>query len=613
MKSKILFQLCCLCGCCISVVACNNQGQGAIASLYYAYSTENLMSDWNYLLEKDEDGDPIEMNIPFIGRDYTLRFDCLKNENEGAQLIIHANRYIDKFDFSLPDVTDGTNVISKDNFSVAAAWYQNCYGTNEYDAYAGWYPDALIPLDSYKFRRMNHIEEDRNQALYVNFVSTKSMRAGTYTGTGVLTLDNQKFNIPFEVTIYDAEMCDEVHQASAYLMWYEQIPIGEKDNFSVPMLKDYYDFVLTKRITPDALPDSYEQSPELFAENIYKYVANNPKITSYRMPIQSNSYSKEKVYSYLKAVVEKNFALRAAGDNTTDLIAKLFFYIDDEPTSSTYPKVKQHDKEIFDTKKALLADPTYSLEFAKYPDLKESLGKVKNLVTREFDPYLVATNEEGGIQTWCPQFSYFQSESSRQLYRDRQLNTAGDQREFGENVWWYGCMDPQSPYPSFHLNADLITSRVVRYMRFDYYIEGEIFWCTSYYSKYSHGVTVARDVWNDPISWENCAGDGYLLYPGVEFGIYGPITTLRAESILAGNEEYEYLYYIDQKVQEYNAANSTNYDSRTLMNKYFSRIYKDMKPYVDHKEFNDVRLEILSIVQAFNLNINSGMAMLLAD
>lgn len=608
MKPKSLFEMMCLCLCCTAVVACNQQGEGKIASLFYAYTTENLMSDWNYLLEKDEDGDPIEMNIPFIGRDYTLRFNCVKNENEGAQLIIHANKYIDKFDFELPDVTDGTNIITKDNFSVAAAWYQNCYGTNEYDAYAGWYPDALIPLANYKFRRMNHIEEDRNQALYVNFVSTKSMRAGTYTGTGVLTLDNQTFNIPFEVTIYDAEMSDEVHQASSYLMWYEQIPIGEKDNYDVEMLKYYYDFTLSKRITPDALPDSYESTPELFAENLYKYIANDPRITTYRMPIQSGNYSKQKAKDYLAAVINKNFELREAGDMTTDLISKLYFYIDDEPTSTTYPRVKQHDKEIYEIKKELIADS----RFNKYPELKESLGKVRNLVTREFDPYLVATNEEGGIQTWCPQLSYFDSPESRKLYRDRQLNTAGDQREFGENVWWYGCMDPQSPYPSFHLDADLITSRALRYMQFDYYIEGNIFWCVSYYSKYIQGITMTRDVWNDPISWDNCAGDGYIFYPGVEYGIYGPITTLRAESILAGNEEYEYLYFIDQKVSEYNEANSTHYDSRTLMQKYFTRLYSNMRPFHDHEEFNNVRLELLNLVQAFNININSGMSMLLA-
>jgi hypothetical protein len=43
------------------------------------------------------------------------------------------------------------------------------------------------------------------------------------------------------------------------------------------------------------------------------------------------------------------------------------------------------------------------------------------------------------------------------------------------------------------------------------------------------------------------------------FGVDGPITTLRLESLLASSEEYEYLWMIDGKVQEYNDVHNTEH------------------------------------------------------
>lgn len=582
---------------CLTLFSCNKKG-GKTADLFYATSTENLMADWNYLDTEDEFA--AEENQKYLDRDYTLRYNLMQGEYDGMQLMIHANKYINNFDFKLPTLTGPGGTIEKGNFTVAAVWYQEVESSLERDAFPGFYPDALIPLTNYKWRRMDHIEKGRNQALYINFHSTYDMAPGTYTGEGTLILDKEEIQVPFSVTIYDAKMPEEVHCATSFLIWYEEISNGERENTNNDMLMTYYNYVVSHRISPDGFPEFMESNPRMFAEYYYQLVANNPAITTYRIPT-AYTFSIEHYRDILQAMIDKNLEVRRSGDTTTNFFKKLYFYQDDEPNADKFPAVKAHDKAIFDLKKEMCT------QLSEYPDLYDSFTHMRNLVTIQYNELLVPTNEEGGVQCWCPQFQHFNSKAKRELYKERQHST---DRDFGENVWWYGCMDPASPYPSFHLDANLITSRIIPYMQFDYEIEGSIYWNLCYYSKQGRNVKTGRDIWHDPMTWVNCAGDGALLYPGIDYGMKEPIPTLRLKSIEASNEEYEYLYMIDQKVNEYNEANSTNLVSRELLNKYLKQLYKEVTPYLDTQVFEEVRLDLLKICEKLNQNLNEGIALL---
>ena len=597
MKKNIVLNIV-LIAICASLASCNKEKQKSSYKIWHAYSTENLISDLDYF-----DDDP-EHEI-YKNRDKTLRFSCLKNENDGAQLMISTESFINSFDFELPDVSGSNGTITKDHFSVSAAYYMNVDFSNERYALSGFYPDALIPLYNYKFRRLNFIEENRNQALYINLKTTKDTHAGNYTGVGKLHLDDDVIDIPFEVTVYDATMPDAVHQNAQFGIWYDEIANGEKKNASSEMNMTYYDFLLEKRIAPMDFPSEKKNTFDMFIENYINLVVKDDKNAGIRLPIIWSNYSTSRVNSLLEKMIQKNISLRNEGDASINLFNKCYFYIDDEPTASQYEVVRGHDKDIYDAKVSLAAK--YNLA-TDYPDVYASLMQVPNVVTREFNAELVATEEQGGIQTWCPQVQHFQTEQARQTYRERQ---ASHEREGGEHVWWYTCIDPQSPYPNYHLDANLILSRVLSYLQCDYNVEATLFWNVCYYSKITHGVTTPRDIWNDPISWENCASDGMLVYPGYTFGIKGPITTLRLESLLAGNEEYEYLWMINEKVQEYNAVHNTSYVTNTLLADYYSQLFTNMIIGLDVDVFEDVRIQLLELLEALNVNIDNGMQMLI--
>lgn len=584
---------------CLTLCGCTSTG-GKQADLYYALASENLMSDWNYL---DKNEDFIEENESFYDRDHTLRFHLMKNENDGAQLMIYANQYINSFDFELPTLTneDGAT-IGADQLSVAAAWYMEIEGSNERNAYTGWYPDALIPLENYKYRRFNHIDKGRNQSLYFNVKTKEDTAAGLYKGTGKLTLDGKIYNVPFEVNVYDAVMPDEVSMRTCYLIWYEEIQKGEKLKATPEMSMKYYDFTVSKRLAPSELPPEYLKDLDVFVEAYTEKVAKNPKVSNYRLPYVGNSANESNLKNILSKLIAKNIQLRENGDHTTDLFRKLILYPIDEPSGETYLEVKRIDKLFYEVKKAM----AYRLD--AYPDLKDSFMHINNLITIGYSDTLVGTEEEGGVQTWCPQYQHFNSPEARARYKERQQSNL---RECGESVWWYGCMDPASPFPSYHLDADALNIRTVNFMQYNYDIEGRIYWNMCWFSKQVGQFQTSRDIWHDPITWLRCAGDGTLCYPGVEFGVDGPITTLRLENILNGNEEYEYLVMIDKKVQEYNALNGTSYETNTLLQKYYSQLYTNVISITDDTVFEAVRTELLQVIEKLNQDLNAGMSLLL--
>lgn len=597
MKKRVLSSLF-LVSMCAGLVSC---GGDKSYDLFYAYSTENLISDWDYL--KMEDDYDREQNEKYVNRDYKLRFRLMQGENDGMQLMIHTKKYVNHFNFTLPNLTGPKGEISSENFTCSVAWYQEVAGSNEKDAFSGFYPDALIPLERYKWRRMDHIEKDRNQSLYFNFKSTYDMKPGTYTGEGELDLDGSKTKIPFEVTIYDAKMPVESHWKNSFLVWYDEIVNGERENTSNELYNTYYEYVLKHRMTPDGLPEYMESNPEQYANYYYEYVVKDPRVTCSRIPANAGSFSEANARRYLQALIDKNIAVRKAGDTTADFFKKLYFYQDDEPAAASFPNVKAHDKIIFDLKNEMV------VQLLDYPDLVESFTHMINLVTAPYNEQLVATNDEGGVQCWCPQFQHFNTQQQRDLYKARQNSS---DRDYGENVWWYGCMDPQSPYPSYHLDAQLITSRVISYMQYAYDVEGMLFWNVCYYSKQGTHTKTGRDIWYDPMTWINCAGDGALVYPGIDYGMKEPIPTLRLKSIEANSEEYEYLYLIEQKVEEYNAINGTKLDARALLQKYFSKLFTNMQPKLDTKVFEDTRVELLEVIEKLNNDLNAGIAMLQA-
>lgn len=574
----------------VSSVVSSSESSSSIVSekakIWSAYNTENLMEDNAYSLD----------------RAAKLSFDAVKGEKESAQLMITANEKISSFSFLMGKLSDGNghSLLAK-NFDIYAEYYVSNEVSNEGDAFMGYYPDALIPMSAYIAKKQNFIAKGMNQGIWVVANIPSDAVAGSYTGTGTLTLDDTTYDIPLSLQIRALSMPEEVHAQSCFLIWYEQIAMGEgEENATDAMKKAYFNTLVDHRMMPDRLPN--DDGSATWLSDYVDYVASNPAINSYRLNVPNSKTNATVVTTLLTSMIERNISLREHGDTTTDLFKKVYFYTNDEPTGETYADVRNNDLIFTNAKKTLAP------KLAAYPELQKSLLSIKNIVTTPYNESLVGSDTTGGVQTWCPQFTEFNSATLRAKYASRQV-VSNTQRQYGENVWWYGCIDPASPFPSYHTDANLINSRLLPWMQYDYGVEGNLYWDVCYYQKrLSNGTVTTRDLWSDPNTYNDCNGDGQLLYPGSDYGLSKPISTLRLESIREGNEDYEYFWMFDQKVQEYNAAHGATLKSVDLLQRYYQGLFTDMKPLNVPELFETQRASLLSMLEKMASNLDGAIA-----
>ena len=580
---------------------CNGEGeqqgsqqQGDSVKLWYAYNTENLMQDLEYPEKMEE-------------RDSTLRLYGVRNDAETIQLMITPNVNIVSYDLSMAELkSENGDVFAAENFELFAVYYAEVTESYNNDVYYGFYPDALVPLENYKTSHYNYINAGKNQAIMVQANIPADQAAGLYTGTAVLTLDDASYNIPIELKVYDAEIPVENHMQSGYGIWFEQLAYGE-GYYSEELAQAYWDFLVERRTMPMYYPNSVTVSYEAFADFIAESMAENPAISSYRLMHTYTNYDlgriveRESIMSMLTAMEKKNIELREAGNDDIDLFEKAYFYLGDvvdEPAGTSIQRVRDCDLIITECKQAV-AD-TYFKE--KYPDLYDSCMSVLHLVTAAYNPELVGSDTVGGVQTWCPQYQHWHSETQRQEYYNR-MNT--EDRAYGEEAWWYGCNNPKAPYPTYHLDDDLIGTRVLFWMQHEYGVQGDLYYRVNIVN---HSDNAAP--WTE-VYYDDAANDGRLLYPGSEFGIFGPISTLRMESIFQGREDYECLWTIEQAIIAYNEANGTDYDPDELMSWLYEDLYEGVIPERDNAEvFAECRVEMLKIMELIVADPAAGIAAL---
>ncbi|MBO4572985.1 MAG: DUF4091 domain-containing protein [Clostridia bacterium] len=513
----------------------------------------------------------------------------IKGDVEAFQVMITAKKDIKYFELTAGNLTreDGTETISKDNVEILAERYietkKSSSRTINACEFLGWYPDALVPMQAYKTRRENKIVKDNNQGIWVNISIPVNAAAGTYKGAFKLTLDENSLDLPVTVKVYDITMPDEIHIKTAFDLWYEEIELGEEsvddDGNEIDWPQIYYDFMLSKRITPQTTEYTRTVYPTSgkYSQFVKEMVgiARDDRITAFRMPYAGATIEpygivvdKNVMIGLLHAMAQKNIELRSENPNDdVDLFKKAVFYFNslvDEPSASKFEAVRYCDRAVTEAKNEVAP------LLAAYPDLVESLMKIPHLVTSKVD-YLEGDEQSGGVQTWCPQTQQY-TENVLKDIRARKEST--EKYSIGEGFWIYMTMESNNPFPSLQLDDNLLSPRSLFWMNKYYDIDGVLYWCACYYSHINSAkIKSKRDIWNDPNSYVNTNGDGYLLYPGSKYGLNTPISTLRLESLRQGTEDYEYIYLLENAVKEYNATHGKSHDFDKIMVRFYSDVF----------------------------------------
>ena len=514
-----------------------------------------------------------------------------KGEYEGGQIIISADRDV-TFDVTGGALTSGDNSIAASDVEIFVQKYVDVLANHDMSSGlpAAKYPDALVPMQNLKAAGENVVKKGENQGIYVRVKTSVEQAAGTYTGSLTLKIGEESTQIPVKVQVADVTVSQEVHNKSVFVnAWY--FFEGELDT-TQEMLDRYNEALLDYRIGMGSMLTygahhnedlSTAEKRAAWVEKAYGYM-QDPACSTIQLPYSTDDTQMRAV---LQAVadysVEKGY----------DMFAKLVVYaggLIDEPRGNgkmdEAVRICTSFKNMKNEFSATLTGGGLQTQMA------ESVKAIPMIVTDYYDETLA----EAGA-TFCPTFQYYDSSVQRAQYENQE-------------GWWYGCISPRAPFPTYHTDDSWLSARLVGWMQAQYNVTGNLYWATDVYAEYSKdGYQSLEEYYEgNAVRYPAVNGDGYLFYPGKKYGIDGPIGSMRLEAIRDGYEEFEILYEIKQN---YLAAESSLEYYAPDFEKFVSSLTEDMymgtTVAATTEEFNAARA---ALFEASALNKKTGFSVI---
>jgi hypothetical protein len=179
-----------------------------------------------------------------------------------------------------------------------------------------------------------------------------------------------------------------------------------------------------------------------------------------------------------------------------------------------------------------------------------------------------------------------ESEGAREKYRLSEDN----------DLWWYGCVQPTYPYPTYHIDDTVLSARLESWMKADYNVQGNLYWSTTLYSEpaVNNVMVYPEDFYSGNAAHSlGVEGEGFLFYPGKKYGVYGPIPSMRLEQIRDGLEEYEMII----KMAEIYKNSGTGYTEDAIMRYLYDTMYLGTKVSTTAENFENNRKLLLSLFE----------------
>lgn len=539
--------------------------------------------------------------------------EAAKGETESGQLILTARKDVSEYTLSVSDLKGANGTIPASAVELLVQHYIKTERPSNSAYPIGWYPDAVIPYEKIVEYNENFVsiaagESMQNQGFWFNIRVPETAVAGDYTGTVTLVVDGKTFDVDLKLHVFDFTLNRTMHAKTAFGMWRWMFDSVYGDDCDVDALEEaYYEFLLDYKISADWLPgsrtgrgkenESNFVDPVTYAQIAYEY-AKREEVASFEVPTMwsGQTINASRIRMYLSEMAK---AVIKDGKVEFNIFDKAFLYTIDEPPRSSYDMVRNMTEDIREMKQSL-ADEL----LAQYADVEGIEGLVASLMNMS-NVVTVAMNDTlaGGVDTWCPLFSAFGSGDDTSGYFQNMFEAQLE----GEEMWWYGCVAPKNPYVTYHTDDSLVGPRVLGWMQKDYDIKANLYWCTNVFMKWMGNAEgyVDRDVWNDPDSFpgegNQVNGDGYLLYPGNRYGLGNdPIATIRLSAIRDAQEDYEYLYQLEELVNEANEKYGCSLTMEEIMSDIYDTLYTGVI-YVDEPELVfRARRQVAEMIEALS-------------
>lgn len=590
----------------ISFASCSHNTTTGVNSSYAkasdvefwtTYSTDKIMQD---KVEGYE-----EMKLPAV-----INVSAIGGEEEAFQLIMTAgNKPVKEYNATWTDLSDGNgNVLEKENVKIYHEKYLFLPTATEYYTEPGRYPDCLVPFDRVKEAKETGFKANNNQGLYVSFKVPEEQSAGIYTGTLTITIGGEDKTIPLQLEVVDAFIGVETHAKSVFLndwSWRR----GEL-NTTEEMYDRYNEMLFEYRLGINS-PVAYANQDDFdfWVEKAIEYV-NNPKCPTFSVPWVLRDYSGNNSvefrgrtldvpygYDYEDMIKRFRVLYQAGKESNVNPFEKMVVYGFDEPdlqlgSAQTDIHIKEWGFIVKQCKlivaEEIEADTTFENAELKQAMLNSLRNKNHHLMIASPRDSIVFEEEDVIL---CPGFHALETQTQRDQFR-----------LFPENdLWWYGCVNPDYPFPTYHIDDTAVSARLESWMKADYDIIGNLYWATTLYTfSLENGDTsvLLEDLYEGTA--QRCLstnGEGFLFYPGAKYGVYGPLPSIRLEQIRDGLEEYEMIYKMADIYEEVSEMIGTPFTEDAIMRFLYDSMYTDAKINTTHENFAFNRSQLLKLFE----------------
>ncbi len=462
-----------------------------------------------------------------------------KGESEGDQFAILTDNTFSGYTFSVSDFVCGQNIISKDCVEVSKMLYTECNDRHDSGVKkAGWYVDAVVPMNYIEQAGENVMEKGVNNFFWVDVDAPKDAVAGIYTGKITLNYLGKTFDIPVSVKVYDFVISETPYMQSSYSIWTDGnfMLYGELESNDDIYMR-YFDMLLDYNVTAQ-IPGT---TIEGFVSTVREYY---DKITALKIPVKYIGTTKFEEELYEETIKALALASIEDGKNYFEKAYHRLSTIYDEFQDVSWrvqhvrPTIEKVDVIEQNVVEYLIENNYISSE---NDALAQSILNLRHNMTAWYDE-----DWSDVINMYCTVYDKVRS-TTADLQQMKYLIEEED-----KVFWTYGCITHDTyPNPTSQINDYLVSARDLFWFNYEYDIKGDLFWCVN---QYCHAGSTVDGMWKPhPDLYQDAShdrltnGDGYLVYPGVNYGSEYPFPSHRLIVRRDGIDDHTYLSMLGEK------------------------------------------------------------------
>jgi len=457
-----------------------------------------------------------------------VQIEAARNEYEPFQLVLRAEIILSNVTVSVTDFVrqgDSPNgKIAATNVDVCIVEYVPVVQPSDSYCQPGNYPDPILPLTT-----TVDIWPGTNQPFWFTLYVPKDAPPGIYRGEVQFssTSLSSSFTVPVQLRVFCFGLSDVTHTRTAYYVDVDRNGAAWHQLSTLEQKRYVWDLYMQNHRRHRVNP----YSPHFYAQIAWT-------LTGTDFSVNFTDFD-EAMQRYLDEFDFNAFGL--FGHKCQPIPTSLGGFPAFSPEyrqlfSRLMDKIMNHLREMGWSDKAycyLIDEP--NLE--KYPYLLEGgnalqecapglprLATILSYPPDEIDPLL-----NGLVDIWVPLLPL----AGNQRFLGRKI--------YGEEVWWYVCAGPASPYPNFYIDQPAVAHRIRFWMGEKYGIGGDLYYAVNQWT--------GRNPWTQTRTWDWSAanGDGTLVYPPTkepptEPVLAPPINSVRFELTREALEDLEYFW-----------------------------------------------------------------------